>query len=70
MVLLKQVLQRGMDRGEFRFFDAEITVHLIFAPLIMHVIWRYSLAPYGVCNVPAAQYLDEYLLLTLRGLRT
>jgi AcrR family transcriptional regulator len=69
VALLKQILERGMDRGEFRTFDAEIMVHLIFAPLIMSVIWRHSLALCGVWNVPSAQFLDEYLQFTLRGLR-
>lgn len=72
--LLKEVLQRGMERGmergEFRSFDPEVMMHLIFAPLIMRVIWRHSIDKCCVCNVPAEQYLNEYLQLILRGLQT
>lgn len=69
VALLKQVLARGIERGEFRSFDPEVMVHLIFAPLIMRVIWRHSLDLCGVCAVPAEQYLAEYLQLAVRGLK-
>lgn len=67
--LLTIVLQRGIDSGEFRRFDPQALVHIVFAPLMMRVIWKHSLDCCGVATVPVDVYLREYLELTLRGLR-
>lgn len=67
--LLKQVLVRGIERGEFRGFDPEVMVDLVFAPLIVRVIWRHSFDMCRVGQVSTERYLDEYLRHTLRGLR-
>lgn len=68
--LLVVVLQRGIDLREFRQFDPRALVHIIFAPLIMRVVLKHSLDCCGVTNVPIDVYLNEYLELTLRGLRS
>lgn len=67
--LLVAVLQRGIDSGEFRRFDPDDLVHIVFSPLMMRVIWKHSLDCCGVHTVPVDVYLREYLELTLRGLR-
>ena len=67
--LMGAVLQRGIDSGEFRAFDPQALVHIIFAPLMMRVIWKHSLDCCGVTSVPVETYLREYLELMLRGLR-
>ena len=61
--LLRRVLQRGIDRGEFRPVDVPPLVHLIIAPLVQMVTWRYSLAP--CC--PSAQQIDPVALLELHA---
>ena len=61
--LLRRVVQRGIDRGEFRPVDVPQLVHLIVAPLVQMVTWRYSLAP--CC--PSAQQIDAPALLALHG---
>lgn len=38
--LLRRVLQRGIDRGEFRPVDVALTVPLIIAPLLQLVLWQ------------------------------
>jgi TetR/AcrR family transcriptional regulator len=69
--LLRRVVQRGIDSGEFRAVELPPLVHLIVAPLVQMVTWRYSLAP--CC--PTAQALDPLAMidlhadLLLRGLR-
>lgn len=69
--LLRRVVQRGIDSGEFRAVDLTQLVHLIVAPLVQMVTWRYSLAP--CC--PTAQQIDPLALVDLhadllvRGLR-
>ncbi len=67
--LMAQVLQRGIDTGEFRRFDVQVMVHLLFAPLIMRMIWLHSLDCCGIGTVSVEAYLREYLDLMLRGLR-
>ena len=66
--LMLRVLRRGVDAGEFRPIDIEIAADVIFAPVLMMAIWRYSL---GACcgggHDPQA-YLDTHFNLALRGL--
>ena len=61
--LLRRVVQRGIDSGEFRPVDVPPLVHLIIAPLVQMVTWRYSLAP--CC--PSAQQIDPVALLELHA---
>jgi TetR/AcrR family transcriptional regulator len=43
--LIASVLQRGVDRGEFRPVDMDLTVHSVLAPLLFLVTWKHSMAP-------------------------
>ena len=67
--LLCKVLRRGMERGEFRPFDPDVMVRIVFAPLLMRAVSRHSIDMCGVAAVPADVYLREYLELVVRGLR-
>jgi TetR/AcrR family transcriptional regulator len=68
--LLRRVLQRGIDRGEFRPVDLHHTVHVIMAPLIFLVMWKHSLAP--CCGAAAAidpeTFIAQHADLMVRGL--
>ena len=66
--LMRRTLQRGIASGEFRAVDVETAIDVIFAPLLMMVIWRYSL---GVCcgtTHDPQVYLQTHLDLALHGL--
>ncbi len=70
--LLRRVVQRGIDSGEFRpVADVPTLVHVIVAPLVQMVVSRFSVAP---CS-PAGQQIDPMALINLhadllvRGLR-
>lgn len=66
--LMRRTLQRGIDAGEFRAVDVETAIDVIFAPVLMLLIWRYSLgACCGVAHDPQ-DYLNTHLDLVLRGL--
>lgn len=66
--LMRRILQRGILAGEFRAVDVETAIDVIFAPVLMQLIWRYSLgACCGVRHDPQV-YLDTHLDLALRGL--
>ncbi len=67
--LLAQALQRGVASGEFRSFDAEELVLVVFSPLMMRLVWKHSLGCCGVPSPPDDVFLREYIELMLRGLR-
>ncbi|MCF8152129.1 MAG: TetR/AcrR family transcriptional regulator [Sulfuritalea sp.] len=66
--LMRRTLQRGIDAGEFRAVNVEIVIDVIFAPVLMMMIWRYSLGPCcGNAHDPET-YLNTHLDLALGGL--
>jgi AcrR family transcriptional regulator len=65
--LLRSALERGIDRGEFRPLDVETAIDVIIAPLLMLVIWRFSL---GFCKQQSdpQTYLETHFNLLVHGL--
>ena len=57
------MLERGIARKEFRAIDLTLASHLIVAPLVQMVTWRFSLAP--CC--PATQMPDPLKLLDMHA---
>jgi AcrR family transcriptional regulator len=66
--LLRQALLRGVASGEFRQLDIESTIDVVMAPVIMLVVWRYSLAPCGCGKQDPQRYMSTYLDLLMNGL--
>jgi len=68
--MIRSVLQRGIERGEFRPVDMDLTVHSVLAPLLFLVTWKHSMAP--CC--PSSQQIDpetfirHHTELLVRGL--
>jgi len=52
--LIRRVLQRGMDRGEFRPLSLEYAIYSLIAPMIFLLMWKHSMA---LC-VPASEVID------------
>ena len=66
--LMRRTLQRGIASGEFRRIDVESAIDVIFAPVLMMVIWRYSLgACCGTAHDPQT-YLRTHFDLIVGGL--
>ena len=66
--LIRRTLKRGITSGEFRAVDIETVIDAILAPVLMMVIWRYSLGTCcGTMHDPQA-YLKAHLDLALHGL--
>lgn len=65
--LLRTLLQRGIERGEFRPLDLETAIDVIYAPLMMLVVWRSSMGFCGKETDPAA-YLKTHFDLLVQGL--
>lgn len=68
--LLRRVLTRGLARGEFRALDIETAIDVIFAPVLMLLIWRHSLGACGCRTHEPQGYLTTHLDLVLNGLVT
>jgi TetR/AcrR family transcriptional regulator len=68
--LVRNVLQRGIDRGEFRALDMPYVVHAVMAPLIFLVMWKHSMAP--CCDpqntIDPEKFIAQHADLMVRGL--
>ncbi len=52
--LLRRVLQRGIDQGEFRPMELDYAVYSLIAPMIFLLMWKHAMTP---CT-PASQQID------------
>ncbi len=57
MQLLSSILQKGIDRGEFRAVPLLTTVHSILSPLVLKAIWCNSVEKYA-CDTMQIDPLD------------
>jgi len=69
--MIRSVLQRGVDRGEFRAVDLDLTVHSVLAPLLFLVTWKHSMAPCCPSDqrIDPETFIQHHADLLLRGLR-
>ena len=61
--LLRTLLKRGIERGEFRPLDLETAIDVIYAPLMMLVVWRSSLCFCAKETDPATDLRTHFDLL-------
>lgn len=69
LALVAGILRGGMESGEFRALDAEVTARLFMAPMILAALWRTTFAPIEDVPLPPETLLRQHLDLFLRGLR-
>ncbi len=60
--LIRRILQRGVDRGEFRVDDMDYAIYSVIAPMIFLMMNKHSL---GTC-VPAQQALDPLRFIAMQ----
>ena len=60
--MLRRVLKRGIERGEFRPIDLDQGVYCVLAPLIYLMMWRHS---FGACSL-ASPALDPERFLAVQ----
>mgnify|MGYP002776427121 CR=1 FL=1 len=70
--LVRNVLQRAIDQGEFRPVDVELALHSVMAPLLFLVMWKHSMAPCCPANeqIDPEQFISQHAQLLVRGLST
>ncbi|MFM8575011.1 MAG: TetR/AcrR family transcriptional regulator [Limnohabitans sp.] len=68
--MIRSVLQRGIDRREFRAIDLDLTVHSVLAPLLFLVTWKHSMAPCcpGTTQIDPETFIRHHAELLVRGL--
>lgn len=64
--LLRTLLKRGIERGEFRPLDLETAIDVIYAPLMMLVVWRFSMCFCGT-EIDPDTYLKTHFDLLVQG---
>jgi len=68
--LIRRVLQRGVDSGEFRQLNVEYGVYLLLAPMMFLALWRHSIGPCVAGNgeLDPIAYLNTHIDNLLLGL--
>ena len=66
--LLVSIVERGIERGEFRDVDANQAKLVIIAPVLMLMLWKHSFAGCRSEPIDNLAYLDCLLDLLTRGL--
>jgi TetR/AcrR family transcriptional regulator len=67
--LIRAILQRGVDRGEFRMLNMDYAVYSVIAPLMFLTMWKHSLAN---CSLEAPldpkDYINSQADIIVRGI--
>lgn len=68
--LVRSVLQRGIDLGEFRAHDIELTLHSVMSPLLFLVMWKHSMGPCCPSHeqIDPEAFISQHAQLLARGL--
>lgn len=65
--LLRGIVARGIEEGEFRPVDLESTTDVLVAPILMLSIWGHSLGSFSALAQNPENYLKAYLSLLFDG---
>jgi AcrR family transcriptional regulator len=66
--VLRGVLQRGVDRGEFRRMDVQQAARFVVAPILFAVVWRHALAHALDSQFSFEDFFETSLQVMLQGL--
>jgi len=66
--LVRRILQRGVDRGEFRPIDLEHGVYLVLAPMLFLMAWKHSFGACASASDAAPLDPEKYLELQVQTL--
>ena len=67
--LIGAALERGMASGEFRRMEVETCIEVVISPVLMLLIWRFSMGACQSKQVDPRQYLAVHMDLLRRGLQ-
>lgn len=66
--LIRGMLERAIERGEFRPVNLDQMSQVLVAPMLMLITWKHSLAPCARGDLDPLAFLDTFLDLALGGL--
>jgi TetR/AcrR family transcriptional regulator len=68
--LLRRILQRGMERGEFRAVDPDYGMYGLMAPMLFLILWKHSMAPCTEAGSPIEPetFIHSQVEMLLQGL--
>jgi TetR/AcrR family transcriptional regulator len=68
--LIRRILQRGVDRGEFRPLSMDYAVYSLIAPMIFVLMWKHSMAPCAptTAALDPIGFIDNQVDLLLHGM--
>lgn len=68
--LIRRILQRGVDAGEFRALDLDHATYSVVAPMIFLILWKHAMAPClnAAGQLVPADYLAAQADVILSGL--
>ena len=67
--LFINVIEKGVDSGEFKPCNANYAARALVAPLVFAAIWKHSLSAYDKDPYNVQEYLDTHVSIFLAGLR-
>ncbi|MEO9156096.1 MAG: TetR/AcrR family transcriptional regulator [Kofleriaceae bacterium] len=68
LALIQRVIQRGIDRGEFRPISAAVVAPLVLSPVFLLAVWQYSLTPHLKLELDRSAITSAHVEILLRGL--
>lgn len=68
--LLRRILRRGIDKGEFAPIDVDHAIYAVIAPMIFLMLWKHSAAVCvdGQSELDPEKYLEIQTEIVLRGI--
>ena len=68
--LVRSALQRGIDQGEFRTVDVDLTLHSVMSPLLFLIMWKHSMGPCCPSHeqINPEAFISQHAQLLARGL--
>ena len=68
--LIRRILQRGIDRGEFRPLSMDYAIYSLIAPMIFVLMWKHSMTPCIPSSTPIDPigFIDNQVDLLLHGM--
>ena len=66
--LLRKVIQKGVESGEFRKLDVDQAARVVVAPLLFAAVWRHTFEPVASSPIELNEYFTTSLEIMLAGL--
>jgi AcrR family transcriptional regulator len=66
--MISSMLERAIDRGEFRPINVKLMTQVLMAPMLMLITWKHSVAPCERGDLEPLAFLDTFLDMALHGL--